>query len=104
MTGTTGWTCLGGGPAHIVEREWVETIRDGGGATSVFIERCRRCFCLYRHSESEICDWGPTGDYSDITYIWTPIDPDELEAARADWNYLPRATASYRYDTGWRAV
>jgi hypothetical protein len=104
MTGTTGWTCLGSGPAHVVEREPVETIRSGGGSTSVFIERCRRCACLYRHVEIEVSDWGPSGDYSDITYIWTPIAAAELEAARADWNYSPRSTASYRYDTGWKAV
>lgn len=104
MTGTTGWTCLGGDPAHQVERERVETLREGGGATSIFIERCRRCSCLYHHVEYEISDWGPTGDYSDVTYIWTPIEPDELAAARADTNYVPRSAASYRYDTGWKAM
>ena len=102
IKGTTGWTCLGGGPAHAVERQWLETLKTGG-STTLAIEQCRRCSCLYLFTHIEISDWGPSGDYSDETYIWTPIAADEIDAARADFNYAPRAATSCRYDTGWKA-
>lgn len=100
---TTGWTCLGDGPEHAVERERLETLKTGG-STTLAIERCRRCSCLYLHSHYEISDWGPTGDYSDETFIWTPLAPDELDSARADFDYAPRAATCYRFDTGWKAM
>ncbi len=102
ISGTTGWTCLGEGEAHAVEREWLETLTEGGSTTRT-VERCRRCSCLYLHVHYEISDWGPSGDYSDETYSWVPLAPDELDAARADFNYAPRAATCYRYDTGWKA-
>ena len=38
LSGTTGWTCLGEGPEHAVERERLETLKTGG-STTLAIER-----------------------------------------------------------------
>ncbi len=101
MTGLREWDCVGAGPAHAVDLEAVET-RYRSASSQLAIHRCRTCGQLYRHSMKEISDWSNDNDYSDVTNIWTAIEPDELEAIRQDANYQPRAGEAYRHETGWR--
>jgi hypothetical protein len=95
------WTCLGHGPQHPADIQWVETLRKYGNS-HVEIHRCRTCGQIYRYHTHEINDWGRFGDFCDTTYVWQPLAPDEVEALRQDVTYRPRAGTEFAHSTGWK--
>ena len=101
MIGPTGWTCLGTGAEHDADIEEIERTLDTP-RTKIAIHRCRTCGQLYRWTRFEVNDWSAGGDYSDETYIWRPLEPDEVEAVRQSANYSPRSDRFHRWDSGWR--
>jgi len=96
------WDCFGPGSRHRANLDRLEQTRRGG-STQMYLCRCRTCGQDYGHQHSELSDWSTlTGsDFTDVTETWTPLDPDELVAYRADPNYKPRHGAHHRHDTGW---
>jgi hypothetical protein len=94
------WDCLGPSPAHPVDLERIETPLPSF-TSEIAIERCRVCGQLYRYQLSEISDWSGGRDYSDETRTWIPIDKDEIEIVRSDFNYRPRSKKRHEHSTGW---
>ena len=101
MPGLNEWSCVGTGPAHPADLENVATPHRSASSETA-IERCRTCGQLYLHSTKEISDWSADNDYSQVTDIWTAIDPDEAESISRDSNYRPRGGETHRHETGWR--
>ena len=102
MSGPSNWDCFGPGSPHRADLEHVEQTRQGA-SVDMHIYRCRACGQFYGYQRSELSDWSTqTGhDFSDVTQIWIPLGPDELEDYRRDPNYTPRSNKFHRHDTGW---
>ena len=99
--GPQDWRCFGPPPAHSADLEYVATCYRSP-SMDIEIQRCRACGRFYHFFRHELADWSAGRDYYDETTIWTPLDADEVEAARQDSNYRPRSDKSHRHDTGWR--
>ncbi len=99
MTSET-FSCAGPGPAHIAAPDRGEVLTPPF-RSEISIRSCTVCGQLYQYNAFEVNDWGPGGDSTNYTIIWTPLDPDEARLLRADLSYVPRAPMLNRTDSGW---
>ena len=96
----TEWTCFGPGARHAAQPRWSESC-GRHGSSEIEIHRCARCGQLYHYRTWEVSDWSGSGDYGDVTRIWTAIDADAADHIRSDVTFIPSGQ-SHRDESGWR--